>query len=293
MDVTVIHNVSLKPYNSFRLESEASIMAFPHNEAGLCELMDRYRGFKHIVVLGKGSNVILSKDYYSDEYLFVNLKLMDHIEMVNSRRIFAQGGASLSNLVWYAIENNIKGLEFLEDIPGTIGGAIIMNAGTYRSTIGNFVKSIRYYDLEKGELINRDVRDSDFSKRHSFWSENSSIILSAVVEAEQGDYVESLKIVMQDKEKRFAKQPRNFPNAGSVFVRPEVDLKDRVVWELLDEVGLRGYSKNGCAFSAKHPGFIINTGGATYKDIMELVAVAKERVLNRFGVELEMEWKVI
>ena len=76
-------------------------------------------------------------------------------------------------------------------------------------------------------------------------------------------------------------------------MRPEVDLKDRVVWELLDEVGLRGYSKNGCAFSVKHPGFIINTGGATYKDIMELVAVAKERVLNRFGVELEMEWKVI
>lgn len=293
MDVTIIHNVSLKPYNSFRLESEASIMAFPHNETGLCELMDRYRGLKQIIVLGKGSNIILSKDYYSDEYLFVNFKLMDRFEMINSQTIFVQGGASLSNLVWYAIENNIKGLEFLEDIPGTIGGAIITNAGTYRNTIGKFVKSIRYYDVEKGELINRDVRDSDFSKRRSFWSENSSIILSVVVEAEQGDYVESLKIVMQEKEKRFTKQPRNFPNAGSVFVRPEIDLEDRVVWELLDEVGLRGYSKNGGAFSAKHPGFIINTGGATYKDIMELVAVAKERVLNRFGVELQMEWKVI
>jgi len=89
------------------------------------------------------------------------------------------------------------------------------------------------------------------------------------------------------------KQPRNYPSAGSVFVRPEKDLKEYVVWELIDEVGLRGYAINGCCFSAKHPGFIVNTGGAEYDDIMRLVRIAKEKVFEKFDVELNMEWKII
>lgn len=293
MDVTILKNVCLRPYNTFKLESTAALMAFPHSNEGLAKLIDIYKGKKKIIVLGKGSNIIFSKKAYSEDYLFVSLKLMDNIEIIDSNTISVEGGAKMSELVWYAIENNIKGLEFLEDIPGTVGGGIIMNAGTYKNTIGKFIKSVTYYDLKKSEIIIRNVQNDDFGKRKSYWLENESVVLSAVLESEQGNYVESLRIVMQEKEKRFLKQPRNYPSAGSVFVRPEKDLKEHVVWELLDEVGLRGYSVNGCAFSSKHPGFIVNTGGGTYEDIMELIETAKKRVLKKFNIELRMEWKII
>ncbi|MDF2613515.1 MAG: murB [Clostridia bacterium] len=293
MDVTILNDLSLKTYNSFKLESKASLMAFPHNNNGLAKLIQTYEGKKKIILIGKGSNVIFSKKDYSDEYLFVSLKLMDNIELIDEKTISVQGGAKMSDLVWFAIENNIKGLEFLEDIPGTVGGGIIMNAGTYRNTIGKFIKSITYYDLTKNEIISREVEEENFGKRKSYWSENPSIVLSAVLQSEQGDYVESLRITMQEKEKRYMKQPRNYPSAGSVFVRPEKDLKEHVVWELLDKVGLRGYAINGCCFSEKHPGFIVNIGGAEYEDIIELVRIAKERVLEKFDVELNMEWKII
>lgn len=293
MDVTILNDVSLKPYNSFKLEAKASIMAFPHNNEGLADLIQTHQGKKKIILVGTGSNIIFSKKEYSDDYLFVSLKLLDHIELIDEKTISVQGGARMSNLVWFAIENNIKDLEFLEDIPGTVGGGIIMNAGTYRNTIGKLIKSITYYDLTKNEIITRDIKEGDFAKRRSYWSENPSIVLSAVLQSETGDYVESLRIAMQEKEKRYMKQPRNYPSAGSVFVRPEKDLKEHVVWELLDEVGLRGYAINGCCFSEKHPGFIVNTGGAEYEDIMELVRIAKEKVLEKFDVELNMEWKII
>lgn len=293
MDVTILNDVSLKPYNSFKLEAKASIMAFPHNNEGLADLIQTHQGKKKILLVGTGSNIIFSKKKYSDDYLFVSLKLLDHIELIDEKTISVQGGARMSNLVWFAIENNIKDLEFLEDIPGTVGGGIIMNAGTYRNTIGKFIKSITYYDLTKNEIITRDIKEGDFAKRSSYWSENPSIVLSAVLQSETGDYVESFRIAMQEKEKRYMKQPRNYPSAGSVFVRPEKDLKEHVVWELLDEVGLRGYAINGCCFSEKHPGFIVNTGGAEYEDIMELVRIAKEKVLEKFDVELNMEWKII
>lgn len=293
MEVTILKDVSLIPYNSFQLEATAGLMAFPHTNKGLADLIERYKVTKKIVVLGKGSNIIFSKKEYSDEYLFINLKLMDNIKLDNPNTISVQSGTNMSEFAWFAIENNIKGLEFLEDIPGTIGGGVIMNAGTYKNTIGSFIKVITYYDLNKSQIITRKIKDNDFGKRRSFWSENPSIVLSAIIQSEQGDYVESLRIAMQEKEKRYIKQPRNYPSAGSVFVRPEKDLKERVVWELLDEVGLRGYAVNGCCFSEKHPGFIINTGGAEYSDIIELVTTAKKKVFEKFDIQLNMEWKII
>ena len=95
------------------------------------------------------------------------------------------------------------------------------------------------------------------------------------------------------KRNRFLKQPRNYPSAGSVFVRPKKDLENLVVWELLDEVGMRGYKKNGASFSDKHPGFIINNGGAKYEDIQYLINIAQEKVKEKFDVDLRIEWKII
>lgn len=292
MEATVLKNVSLKPYNSLRLESTAALMAFPHTFRGVVELIKKYSADKEIVVIGKGSNTLFKEEYYSEDILYINLKFLDKIE-VRDNELYVECGATLSDMVWYGIENEIVGFEYLEDIPGTVGGAVLMNAGTYRNYIGDSIKSVTYFDKETNEIITRTVQEGDFGRRQSFWTNIDSILLSCTLKTTKGNYLESLERVQSIKKDRFSKQPRNFPSAGSVFVRPKVDLKDMVVWELLDKVGLRGYKIGGAAFSDKHPGFIINIGNSTYKDIVTLIKLAQERVYEEFKVELTVEWKII
>lgn len=292
MEATILTDVSLKPYNTLRLESTAAFMVFPHSVKGLVDVMERYQDEKKLFVIGKGSNTLFKKAYYSDDYLFLNLKLLDKMD-IREDELFIECGATLSELVWFGIENSRIGYEFMEDIPGTVGGAILMNAGTYRNYIGDLITSVTYYDLKDREVKTRKKQPDDFGRRRSFWSDHPSILLSCTLSAERGEYLSALEEVQSIKKDRFMKQPRNFPSAGSVFVRPKVDLKDMVVWELVDKVGLRGYSYGGAAFSEKHPGFIINLGEATYEDVYHLIKLAQDKVMKEFGVELTVEWKMI
>lgn len=292
VEATILKDVSLKPYNTLRLDATAALMVFPHSVKGLIEIMEKYQNEKKICVLGKGSNTLFKEKYYSKEYLFLNLKFLDKME-IKEEEIFIESGASLSQLVWFGIENGYVGYEFLEDIPGTVGGAILMNAGTYKNYIGDLIKSVTYYDLETREIKTRQKEKNDFGRRYSFWTNKQTILLSCTLAKKEGDYLTSLEEVQRVKKNRFMKQPRNYPSAGSVFVRPKVDIDDMVVWELLDKVGLRGYSYGGAAFSKKHPGFIINIGNANYKDIKYLIDLAREKVMKEFSVEINIEWKVV
>lgn len=292
VDATILKNVSLKPYNTLRLEAIASLMAFPHNESGIEALINKYIHDKKIIVIGKGANLLLSRNYYDENTLFVNLRLMNSIELKNDV-LKVECGATLSELSWFAIENSISGYEFLEDIPGTIGGALIMNAGTYKNYIGDLVKTVRYFDIKSNCIIEREITENDFSRRSSFWMNNETIIISCSLKSEKGNYMDSLNKVLEAKRDRFLKQPRNYPSAGSVFVRPQKDLGDMVVWELIDKVGLRGYSRNGASFSQKHPGFIVNTGEAKYEDIQYLIQLAQKRVKETFDLELRIELRII
>lgn len=292
MEATLLKDVSLKPYNSLRLDSKAALMIYPHSESGLLEVMEEFQYQKEIFIIGKGSNTLFTKEYYDDNILFVNLKMLDYME-VRNEEIYIECGATLSDLVWFGIENSRIGFEFMEDIPGTVGGAILMNAGTYRNYIGDLITSVTYYDLKEKQIITRKKQPGDFGRRRSYWTDNPSILLSCTITAHRGDYMESLEEVQRVKKDRFMKQPRNFPSAGSVFVRPKVDLKDMVVWELLDKVGLRGFSYGGAAFSEKHPGFIINLGQATYSDVDYLIKLAQKKVSEEYKVNLTVEWKIL
>lgn len=292
MEVTVLTDVSLRPYNTLRLEATAALMVYPHSIDGLVQLMEKYQDEKEIVIIGKGSNTLFKEDYYSDDILFLNLKMMDQMEVTDDE-ITVECGATLSDLVWFGIENSRVGFEFMEDIPGTVGGAILMNAGTYRNYIGDLITSVTYYDYETKKIITREKQEMDFGRRRSYWSNKQTVLLSCTLKAQRGDYLHSLEEVQRVKKDRFMKQPRNFPSAGSVFVRPKVDLKDMVVWELLDKVGLRGYGHGGAAFSEKHPGFIINLGNATYDDVNSLIQLAKEKVSIEFNIDLSVEWKFV
>lgn len=290
MDYVAVNNYSLKECNTLRLESTVNLMIFPYNSSGVKKVFETYEGEK--IILGNGSNILLSKKYYDENYVFLNFKLMDSIELQDGH-IVVEAGASLSKLSWFAVESNIVGFEFLEDIPGSVGGAIVMNAGTYEDTIGQLVKEVTYYDISQNKIISENVSKKDFGRRQSKWTNNNFVVLSCVLKANTGDYLESLDKLLTIKKKRYLKQPRNYPNAGSVFKRPSLDGVDYYVWKLLDDLGLRGFRKNDAMISDKHPGFIVNTGNATYEDIIFLIDLSKERVKEEYGINLELEWKII
>ncbi|MGN8646336.1 UDP-N-acetylmuramate dehydrogenase [Gracilibacillus sp. HCP3S3_G5_1] len=291
MNYVSIKNCSLKQYNTLKLESVASEMVLPININGIKEIYQKYKERK-IIIIGRGSNILLSKEYYDESYVFVNFKLMDKIEHKDNK-ITVETGATLASLSWYAVENNIKGFEFLEDVPGSVGGAIIMNAGTYEDTIGQLTEQVTYYNITENRIITDKVKKDNFGRRQSKWANNNIVIISCVFKAEKGDYIESLEKLLEIKKKRYLKQPRNYPNAGSVFKRPKLDGVDFYVWKLFDELDLRGYKRNGAMISDKHPGFIVNTGNAKPEDIIFLIDFAKEKVKSKFGINLELEWKVI
>lgn len=291
MNFVPIENCSLKQYNTLKIESTASLMLLPINKEGIQEIYNKYK-YKKKIILGRGSNILFSKEYYDDEYVFINFKLMDRIEKVGEE-VIVETGASLSSLSWFAVENNIKGFEFLEDVPGSVGGAIIMNAGTYEDTISQLTKQVTYYNIKEDKFTTDTVKIGDFGRRHSKWADDNIVVISSVMRAESGDYIESLEKLLEIKKKRYLKQPRNYPNAGSVFKRPKLNGKDYYVWKLFEELGLRGYSKNDAKISEKHPGFIVNTGNAKPDDVLFLIDLAKEKVKERFDIKLELEWKVI
>lgn len=291
MNYSILYNQSLKRYNTLKIESKAHAIAFPFNCEGV---QDIYRNYKErkIVVIGRGSNILLSKEYYSEEYLFLNLKLMDNIE-ISRNKILCEAGTSLSELAWYTVENNIQGFEFLEDIPGTIGGAVIMNAGTYEDNISKLIDKITYYDIDKDIIITEEVTYENFGRRSSKWSSGNYVVISCEFKALQGDYLKSLDKLLEVKKQRYLKQPRNYPNAGSVFKRPVVNGEELQVWKLVNDAGLSGLKTNDAMISDKHTGFIINAGNATYQDLVHLIDLIKQTIKEKYDVNLELEWKII
>lgn len=295
MNFIKVENYSLKKHNTLRINAIAKYVFFPLNNEGLKEIYQNYSS-KKIVILGNGSNILLSKDYYDEDYVFISFKFMNDIELFDSY-IFCEAGASLSEVSWFALENGYKGFEFLEDVPGSIGGAVIMNAGTYNDNIGKLVDKITYYDIELNKIINESVTKNDFGRRNSKWKETKHIILSCNLKISDDQKVDNYEQIIDEllriKKQRYLKQPRNYPNAGSVFKRPNLNGKDYYIWKIFDELNLRGYRKNGAMISEKHPGFIVNVDNAKADDILYLIDLAKEKVKSKFGIDLELEWKII
>ncbi len=291
MNYSLIEDVSLKKYNTLRLKAIAKLMIFPLNLKGIREIFVKFGG-KKIITLGNGSNILLSREYYGDDFLFINMKLMDDI-FIEINKLYAQSGLSLRELAWYAIEKNIEGFEFLEDIPGTVGGAVIMNAGTHEGTIGKLIEKVIYYDINEAQILEKEVSEGDFGIRTSIWDNNKIIILGCYFNINYGNSFKSLQKIIEIKKERYKKQPRNYPSAGSVFKILKKDGKELSAWKLIDRVGLRGYKKNGAMISDKHPNFIVNLENATYEDLIYLINLCKERVFNELNINLELEWKII
>ncbi|MEI7667970.1 MAG: UDP-N-acetylmuramate dehydrogenase [Erysipelotrichaceae bacterium] len=285
-----LSDVSLKPYNSLQLEAKAACLAMPLDQASFITLL-RDNAHKKLIILGKGSNILLAKEYYDESYLFIVTTLMNKLEIINNEMVL-EAGVSLSELAWFTVAQSILGYEFTEDIPGTIGGALIMNAGQYEYTIGQTVNWIDVYCLDTNEVRRIKPSSDFFLYRHSHFLP-TEVILSCGLAITLGNDLESLEKVLTYKRERYRKQPRNYPNAGSVFKRPTKNNESLFVWKLFEELGLRGYRINDAEISYKHPGFIINLGQAKIEDVLKLIQHCQTCVKERYDVDLQLEWRII
>src|SRR5690554_6640633 len=287
MSVKFEHQFNLKNYNAYRVESKCSKAWFPQNEEDLLNIYKDRADIKKII-LGNGNNIILSKDYYEEEFIILN-GCFNYVD-VNNNIMIAESGATLEQLSETALSKSLSGLEIFYDIPSSIGGAVVMNAGTKDGEIKDLLLKVRYLDLSDLKIKEIDKEDIGFEYRNSFFQKNTDkIVLKAWFELEYGDK-EDIKRRMDDyKAIRWLKQPREFPNCGSVFKRP----KGRFVGPMLDELGLKGFTIGGAQVSEKHSGFIVNKGEATGEEILTLIKEIQRRVKDKFDVELEIEQRVI
>ncbi len=287
-----IRDFSLKQYNTMRLSARASLTFIPFEAPGVEEMLSDY-SLQDSVIIGNGSNIIFSKEQY--DVPFILTCLMNHIEY-NGNEIICDCGVSLSQLAWLALEHSVSGYEFMEDIPGSVGGGLFMNAGTYENCIGDLVHSVMIYDYHENRTKTLDKKDLApfWNKRDSYFQRHPCFIIQCSFDASQtGDYETILSCMLETKKKRYLKQPRDYPSAGSVFKRPYVNGEPKYIWQLFDAAGLRGYRIGDAQVSEKHPGFIVNRGNATGKDVIDLMNHCKKVVKEQFGIQIEEEWKIL
>ncbi len=233
-------------------------------------------------ILGRGSNVLASDDGFDGVILLFGGDFAG-IE-VHGRQIVCQAGALLAAACVRAQQLGLTGMENLFGIPGTVGGALYMNAGAYGSEMKDVVVSAEYIG-EDCELHTIKAEDMDLSYRHSVFSGRKCVITSVTMELEEGDPY-AIKAAMNEcMQKRSSKQPLEYPSAGSTFKRPEGSYASL----LIDQCGLKGFTCGGAMVSEKHSGFVINKGFATCADVLELCGKVREIVKEKTGYELELE----
>lgn len=238
-------------------------------------------------VIGKGSNVLVSDDGFDGVVLLMG-KDFAEVKVNSDNTIICQSGASLKSICTKALENNLTGLEFAYGIPGTVGGAVFMNAGAYGGEMKDIIISADYIDND-GNIKTILKDDMDLSYRHSIFSNGNGIITGAVLKLEKGNHEEIKNRMNELMAKRKEKQPLEYPSAGSTFKRPE----GAYASALIEQCGLKGLSVGGAEVSTKHSGFVINKGGATFEDVMKLIEEVQKAVEEKTGYVLEMEPEII
>jgi len=283
----IFEKFNLKSYNAYHLNASCAKVYFPETEEDLFELY-QYKFQSPEFTLGNGNNTILSKDWYDESFIIFN-GCFDRIE-VNSREINAETGATMLQLSEIALQNSLSGFEIYYDIPSSVGGAVVMNAGAGSEEIKDLVVKVRYLDTTDLQIKEITAEDIGFKYRDSFFQRNpDKIVLKAWFNLTSGDPVKIRAKMEEKKRERWAKQPREYPNCGSVFKRPP----GRFVGPMLDELGLKGFKIGGAEISEKHSGFIVNKGDATGKDIIELINYVRIKVKERFDVDLKTEQKIV
>lgn len=279
-------NVELKEISTFKIGGNASIVCYPASVYDVSKIVKFCRGEnQRFIVLGRCSNVVFSDDGLST--LVIKTDRLDDISFEDGRFVFG-AGVMLARASKYSVDNGFAGMEFAYGIPGSVGGAVYMNAGAYGGEMSQIVYSTEYVD-DCGDIKNITLSEHEFGYRHSFFTDKDYIVTSVKVKLDEGDMAYSNNLIREFQTARKEKQPLEFPSAGSVFKRPE----GYFAGKLIQDCGFKGYSVGGAKVSEKHSGFIINTGNASCEDVKTLVKEIQTTVFDKFNVSLECELKFI
>ena len=278
----------MKNHTSFRIGGPLRAMFIPRNAEeliGLCKLL---RGCGIVpLIIGNGTNLLVG-DSRPLEMVAIKTTGIDHAERTGKNEITAGAGISLSKLATFACECGLSGLECAHGIPGSLGGAVAMNAGAYGMEMKDVIYSTDGYGNGTG-IYTLTAEEHDFSYRRSRFSDTGDIVVSSVIRLRKGDR-ENIREKMDELfEDRSKNQPLELPSAGSAFKRP----KDGYAASLIENAGLKGFSVGGAQVSKKHAGFIVNTGGASFSDVMAVIEYVRETVFRQTGVDLEPEIRIV
>lgn len=276
----------MKKHTTFRVGGPADVLVQP-DETALAAVLALCRQY-HVSYsfIGNGSNLLVG-DKGIRGVVIEMTEPMGNIE-VHGTRITAQAGAMLSKIANTAASNGLGGMEFAAGIPGSVGGAVVMNAGAYGGEMKDIIERVYVLD-ENGAQLELDRTALDLSYRHSCIPDKKYIVTKVVLELVARDEAEIRSKMKELNEKRAEKQPLQYPSAGSTFKRPE----GYFAGKLIMDAGLRGYQVGGAQVSEKHCGFVINKGDATAADICQLMRDVSDKVRAQFGVVLEPEVKMI
>lgn len=281
------YDVSLEKYTTYKLATLARIIITPHNIEELKKALNviKKNNLKY-KILGNGSNLIFANEIYDG--VLIKLDSFDEMK-INKNKIIVGAGYNLIKLTMKAANADLTGLEFASGIPGTVGGAIYMNAGAYKSDMGYIVESVKALNPD-GEIVTFKNKDLDYHYRTSFFQKNPGyVILEATLNLKKGKKEAILELIKDRRLRRIETQPLEFPNAGSVFRNPEGDYAGR----LIEECNLKGFHVNDACVSEKHANFIVNKGKATGKDIKDLIIKVQTEVKNKFDIELKVEQEIV
>jgi len=277
----------MKNHTSFKIGGPADFFVTPCSVYSLCEVIKLCNNEKlPIFIMGNGTNLLVSDKGIRG----VVVKIYDNLSDFHVKEdcIEAYGGILLSKLSDIALENGLTGFEFASGIPGTLGGAVAMNAGAYGGEMKDVVVETEYIDKEGNIKIVRG-EEHQFGYRTSFIQKQSGIAVKSLIKLKKGDK-SSIKALIDDlTARRRDKQPLEMPSAGSVFKRPE----GYFAGKLIEDCGLRGYSIGDAQVSEKHCGFIVNKGNATAKDILDLIRYIQKTVKDKFSVDLQTEVRIV
>ena len=282
----VLRNVDLSKYTTYKLKGIAKYLIIPENINQLKKILKFVKNNKiKFKIIGNGSNLIFN-EYYDG--LLIKLEKLDNVE-IKDTKVIAEAGANLIKVAYKTAKLGLTGLEFATGIPGTIGGAVYMNAGAYNTDMGYIVSEVKVItpDLEVDTIYNRDL---DFHYRHSFLQEHKDYIcIEATIVLRKGSKDTIHDLIEQRRQRRLLTQPLEYPSAGSVFRNPE----GGYAGQLIEEAGFKGYKVGDAMVSEKHANFIINVGHASGKDIKKLILDIQNKVKKDKKIELKVEQEFV
>ena len=283
----ILLNEPMKDHTTFRIGGPADYLILPASMEDVAFVFQCLK--RHdipFVILGNGSNVLVLDKGIRGAVIKFNSPISAIRKKKNT--LTAGAGALLRDVSGFAAENSLSGMEFACGIPGSIGGAVFMNAGAYDGEMKNIVSAVRAIS-PKGEIVQFAANELDFGYRHSIFQENGCAICEVDLTLTPGNAEEIKEKIAGFTERRESKQPLEMPSAGSTFKRPE----GYYAGTLIEQTGLKGFTVGGAQVSDKHAGFVVNAGNATAKDVLELIRQVQDRVFEKHHVKLFPEVRIL